>query len=87
MIAEPKAVMLVISATYSPSCVASSDGCASGLELSELQGEQPERVLARLMRLERAASGVEEPGLRGNRSGIGAACAALLGRLKGDVWV
>jgi len=79
--------MLVISATYSPSCVASSDGCASGLELSELQGEQPERVLARLMRLERAASGVEEPGLRGNRSGIGAACAALLGRLKGDVWV
>ena len=72
MIAEPKAVMLVISATYSPSCVASSDGCASGLELSELQGEQLERVLARLMRLEGAASGVEEPpasrsGLRGNK--------------------
>jgi hypothetical protein len=50
MIAELRAMMLVISATYSPSCVASSDGCASGLELSELQGEQLERVLARLMR-------------------------------------
>ena len=72
MIAELRAMMLVISATYSPSCVASSDACPSGLELCELQGEQLERVLARLMRLEGAASGVEEPpasrsGLRGNK--------------------